>query len=268
MGKQNGELMKAKSPVELSEAGEVSLNSNAQEIDESLSDEVYELLWGHDRNTIPTAVDYAYEQIWKQLVFSNEQKEQRLSDVSLAEKLGVSRTPVRQALERLVQDSLVRSDPRRGFWVRMFTIQDIHEIYDLRSALEVLALRLAAPRLDPADLRSQLDLLYKVREQLDQRPISLFLQCDFRLHTLLIRASGNGRLINYLSTLRSQFSMFQVKDTRYPKRMETALDDHEQILLALLEGNIDKAAEFLAAHITHAKANVLADIFEEQGTSS
>ena len=94
MGKQNGELMKAKSPVEL---GEVSVNSNTQEIDESLSDEVYELLWGHDRNTIPTAVDYAYEQIWKQLVFSNEQKEQRLSDVSLAEKLGVSRTPVRQA---------------------------------------------------------------------------------------------------------------------------------------------------------------------------
>jgi DNA-binding GntR family transcriptional regulator len=265
MGKQNGELMKAKSPVELDEA---SVNSNAQEIDESLSDEVYELLWGHDRSTIPTAVDYAYEQIWKQLVFSNEQKEQRLSDVSLAEKLGVSRTPVRQALERLVQDSLVRSDPRRGFWVRMFTIQDIHEIYDLRSALEVLALRLAAPLLDPADLKSQLDLLYKVRAQLDQRPISLFLQCDFRLHTLLIRASGNGRLINYLSTLRSQFSMFQVKDTRYPKRMEAALDDHEQILLALLEGNIDKAAEFLAAHIAHAKANVLADIFEKQDTSS
>ncbi len=88
----------------------------------------------------------------------HEQKEQRLSDVVLAEKLGVSRTPVRQALERLVQDGLVRSDPRRGFWVRTFTAQDIHEIYDLRGALEVLALRLAAPHLDPADLRSQLTL--------------------------------------------------------------------------------------------------------------
>ena len=254
-----------KSPVEPDEAGE---NSNAQVIDENLSAEVFDLLWGHDRNAIPTVVDYAYEQIWKQLVFSNEQKEQRLSDVALAEKLGVSRTPVRQALERLVQDGLVRSDPRRGFWVRMFTAQDIHEIYDLRGALEVLALRLAAPQLDPADLRSQLDLLYKVREQLDQRPFSLFLQCDFRLHTLLIRASGNGLLIQYLSRLRSQFSMFQVKDTSYPKRMEAALDDHEQILLALLGRNIDKAAELLAAHIAHAKANVLADIFGEKGTAS
>ncbi len=257
--------MKTKSPVEPDEVG---VNSNAQVIDENLSDEVFELLWGHDRNAIPTAVDYAYEQIWKQLVFSNQRKEQRLSDVALAEKLGVSRTPVRQALGRLVQDGLVRSDPRRGFWVRLFTVEDIHEIYDLRGALEVLALRLAAPRLDPADLRSQLDLLYKVREQLDQRPISLFLQCDFRLHTLLIRASGNSRLINYLSTLRSQFSVFQIKDTMYPQRMEEALDDHEQILLALLEGNVDKAAEFLAAHIVHAMEHVLADIFEEKGTAS
>src|SRR5260370_25835105 len=163
------EFRMAKPPVEPDKVGE---NGNTQTVDESLSTEVFELLWGHDRNAIPTVVDYAYKQIWKQLVFVNARKEQRLSDVALAEKLGVSRTPVRQALERLVKDGLVRADPRRGFWVRLFTSHDINEIYDLRGALEVLALRLAAPRLDPADLRSQLDLLYTVREQLDQRPIS------------------------------------------------------------------------------------------------
>lgn len=243
---------------------EVGENSNTHVDEENLSAEVFELLWGHGRSTIPTAVDYAYEQIWKQLVLSNEGREQRLSDVALAEKLGVSRTPVRQALERLVQDGLVRADPRRGFWARTFTIQDIHEIYDLRGALEVLALRLAAPRLAPADLRSQLELLYEVRSQLGQGSISisLFLQCDFRLHTLLIRTSGNGRLIHYLSTLRSQFSMFQVKDTRYPQRMDIALNEHEHILLTLLEQDVDKAAQLLAAHIAHAKERVLADMFE------
>jgi len=239
-------------------------DSQAQMTNESLSDEVFESLWGKGRNVLPTAVDYAYEQIWKQLVFANEQKEQRLSDVALAEKLGVSRTPVRQALERLVQDGLVRADPRRGFWIRQFTVEDIHEIYDVRGALEVLALRLAAPRLDPADLHSQLDLLYEVRAKIDQQPVSLFLQCDFRLHTLLIRASGNSRLIHYLSTLRSQFSMFQIKDTRNPERLAPTLDDHEQILLALLAGDVDKAAEVLATHITRSKEYVLADIFKEQ----
>jgi DNA-binding GntR family transcriptional regulator len=248
------------SPVEPDE-------ENFGEDEENLSEEVFETLWGQDRSALPTAVDYAYKQIWKQLVFANEQKEQRLSDVVLAEKLGVSRTPVRQALERLVQDGLVRSDPRRGFWVRTFTAQDIHEIYDLRGALEVLALRLAAPQLDPADLKSQLALHQQVRAQIDQRPVSLFLQSDFRLHTFFIRASGNTRLIHYLSTLRSQFSVFQVKDTRNPKRMEPALRDHEKILLALLEGRIEHAADLLAAHIVHSKEFVLTDLFEMQETA-
>lgn len=247
------------------EPDETHNSSNMYSIDDRLSAEVFETLWSSERPTLPTAVDYAYEQIWKQLVFAQEQKEQRLSDVVLAEKLGVSRTPVRQALERLVQDGLVRSDPRRGFWVRTFTAQDIHEIYDLRGALEVLALRLAAPHLDPTDLKSQLAAIREIRAQLDQHPVSLFLQSDFRLHTLFIRASGNGRLIHYLSTLRSQFSMFQVKDTRYPWRMEPALNDHEQILQALLEHDIEKAASVLAAHIVQSKEFVLADIFGEEG---
>src|SRR5260221_13630597 len=107
--------METKSPVG---PGEVGVDLNAQVIDENLSDEVFELLWGHGRNAIPTAGGYAYEQTWKQLVFFYQRKEQKLSDVALCLKLSVSRTPVRQALERLVQNGLGRSDPRRGFWLR------------------------------------------------------------------------------------------------------------------------------------------------------
>src|ERR1700688_2936216 len=153
----------------------------AEVFDESLTAELFNLLWGQERSAMPTVVDYAYEEVWKRVIMIGGSEEQRLSDVTLAEQLGgMSRTPVRQALDRLVQEGLVRSDPRRGFWTRTFTAQDIHEIYDVRGALEVLALRLAAPHLDPADLRSQLELIDKIREQLDQHPISLFLQCDFR----------------------------------------------------------------------------------------
>jgi DNA-binding GntR family transcriptional regulator len=63
--------------------------------------------------------------------------------------------------------------------------------------------------------------------------------------------------------LRSQLSMFQTQDTVYPRRMEIALNDHEQVLLALLAGNVDEAADCLARHIRHAKEGVLADIFLE-----
>ena len=139
----------------------------AEVFDENLSAELFDLLWGQERSTMPTVVDYAYEEIWKRVIMIGGSEEQRLSDVTLSEQLGMSRTPVRQALERLVQEGLVRSDPRRGFWTSTFTARDIHEIYDLRGALEVLAVRLSAPRLSQEDLKSHLEALYAVRAELD-----------------------------------------------------------------------------------------------------
>src|SRR5436190_13636377 len=202
----------------------------AEVFDESLGAELFNLLWGQERTAMPTVVDYAYEQIWKRVILIGGAEEQRLSDVTLAEQLGVSRTPARQALERLAQEGLVRADPRRGFWTATFTAQDIHEIYDLRGALEVLALRLAAPHLDQEDLKAHLAALRAVRAELDTHPILRFLQVDIRFHTFITRASGNGRLIHSLSLLRSQICMFQMQDTLYPQRMEIALNDHEQVL--------------------------------------
>src|SRR5260370_17775435 len=117
----------------------------AEVFDESLSAELFNLLWGQERSAMPTVVDYAYEEIWKRVIMIGGSEEQRLSDVTLSEQLGMSRTPVRQALERLVQEGLVRSDPRRGFWTATYTAQDIPEIYDLPGALGVLAGSLAPP---------------------------------------------------------------------------------------------------------------------------
>jgi DNA-binding GntR family transcriptional regulator len=235
----------------------------AETFDESLGAELFNLLWGQERTAMPTVVDYAYEQIWQRVIMMGGGEEQRLSDATLAEQLGISRTPVRQALERLVQEGLVRADPRRGFWTNTFTAQDIHEIYDLRGALEVLALRLAAPHLSHENLKAHLEQLYAVRAELDTHPVLRFLQVDIRFHMLITRASGNGRLIHNLSLLRSQICMFQMQDTLYPKRMEIALNDHERVLRALLAGNVDEAADCLTRHIWHAKEGVLADIFLE-----
>src|SRR5260370_3435487 len=80
--------------------------------------EMFELLWGHERGTVSTAVDQAYELIWKQLIRGEAQGGARLSDVALAERFALSRTPIRQALQRLAQEGLVQIDPNRGFFVR------------------------------------------------------------------------------------------------------------------------------------------------------
>src|SRR5579862_490867 len=202
------------------EANEPKKGTIADVFDENLCAELFDLLWGQERSAMPSVVDHAYEELWKRVIMIGGSKEQRLSDVTLSEQLGISRTPVRQALERLVQEGLIRSDPRRGFWTRIYTPQDIHEIYELRGALEALAVRLAAPRLSQQALKEQLDELYAVRAGLDTHPVLRFLQIDLRFHILITRASNNGRLIHSLSLLRSQLSMFQMQDSYYPQRME------------------------------------------------
>jgi DNA-binding GntR family transcriptional regulator len=235
---------------------------------EDIAEDVFEYLWGDERGSIPTAGDHAFERIWSQVISGSRQPGERLSDVEIAGQLGVSRTPVRQALHRLAQSELVRFDPRRGFWVREFTVKDVHEIYDIRAALEALAVSQAGPHLRFSDLEAQLAQLRRVRERVVETPIVPFLQHDFECHNLLIRASGNGRLIRMLAALRSQVSFFQIRDASYPDRIEMSLEGHEKVLNALLAHRSDEAASLVAAHIAMAKANVVADMFEVQDVGS
>ena len=225
----------------------------------------FDLLQVGERAAIPTAVDHAYEMIWRQLIRGERKPGDRLTDTELASQLGLSRTPVRQALHRLAQEDLIRLDARRGFSVRAFSANDVIEIYQVRAVLEVLALRLSAPHFTSEQLREQLEILHRVREALrverDDHSVLLHLEADLKLHNLLIQTSGNGLLIRLLAGLRSQQTLFQYWDTSYPERNEAAADEHEVILRALAEGDTAKAEVLLEQHIVNARIRVLMDLF-------
>lgn len=232
---------------------------------DGLYDVIFNLLRSGDRRGIPTAVDHAYAMIWRQLIGRERQPGERLTDTELAAQLGLSRTPVRQALHLLARDELVRFDARRGFSVKVFSAEDVREIYDVRSALEVLAVRLAAPHLASGQLEDRVRRLHEVRSVLrsagDQHAIILALKADLELHNLIIQASGNGRLIRTLGALRSQQSLFQYWDTSYPQRNQAAADEHERILQALIAGDTAAASRSMAEHINNARDRVLTDLF-------
>ena len=227
---------------------------------------MFELLRGHDRPSILTAVDQAYEWIWRQQIFLPGRTPRRLSDVTLAAQLQISRTPVRQALDRLAQEGLVQFDPRRGYWTQVFSAHDVNEIYDIREANEVLALRLVIPHLKKSDLEAHLATIHAIRKTLPDANNADFLESDFRLHNLIINSSQNHRLIRFLGTLRSQVALFQVRDTWYPQRIEIALDDHERFLVALIEGRGEEAIKMLSEHIQNSKNGVLADMYQDEDT--
>lgn len=232
---------------------------------DDLHDVFFELLGTGERAAIPTAVDHAYEMIWRQLITDERKPGDRLTDTELAAQLGLSRTPVRQALHRLAQEDLIRLDARRGFSVREFSAGDVIDIYEVRAVLEVLALRLAAARITTEHIEEQLQSLFRVRAALrtqrDDHSVLLHLEADLKFHNWLIKTSGNHRLIRILAGLRSQQILYQYWDTSYPERNEAAADEHEAILLALAAGDTTKAEASLGQHILNARIRVLADLF-------
>jgi DNA-binding transcriptional regulator YhcF (GntR family) len=129
---------------------------------ESGEPKMSDLLWqatGQFASAPNMLVDGVYETLWKQIVEGERQQGERLSDTDIAAELGVSRTPVRQALHQLQRAGLVQTSARRGFHVTIFTPEDIRELYDLRTILEVAAVHAAVPRLEEARLRAALEAI-------------------------------------------------------------------------------------------------------------
>lgn len=208
-----------------------------------------------------------YSILWDRILSRDLQAGQKLSDLRLSEELGVSRTPVRETLHRLVQDGVVNYAPHRGFFVASFSGDDIAEIFDLRAVLEALALRTVAARLQPeayqwarADL-DRVEAMIRTAATDDERhaAANAFLAVDQGFHQWLIEGSRNQRLIGFINGLWAQVAVFQRAGTHIPGWMEIALEQHKEIIDLLLAGEGARAADALERHILDMKERVLAD---------
>lgn len=202
-----------------------------------------------------------YRLLWKRILDRRLRPGDKLSDLRLSRELGVSRTPTREALHRLVSDGIVRAERNRGFFVASFSADDIAEIYDLRATLETMALRSAAPRLTLTILRSaQLDL-DSVESQLNAASTesekleahTAFLQVDRGFHRLLVDLSGNSRLKNLVEGLWAQMAVFQWAGGFRDHWTEAAITRHRSIIAAMLEADVERATEELRQHIEEVK---------------
>ncbi len=209
-----------------------------------------------------------YSILWDRILSRDLHPTEKLSDLRLSEELGVSRTPVREALHRLVQDGVVIYSPNRGFFVATFSPDDITEIFDLRAVLEALALRTVAARLKPEEYIWASSELDRVRVLIEgasndaerHEAASAFLEVDQGFHQWLIEGSGNQRLINFVNGLWAQISVFQRAGTHIPGWNEIALQQHKRVIDLLLAGESALAADALQDHILDMKVRVLADI--------
>lgn len=203
-----------------------------------------------------------YDLLWQRIVRHQLRPGDKLSDLRLSEELGVSRTPVREALHRLAQEGIVRAESRRGFFVARFSRRDVREVYDVRTALELLAVRLALPQLTDAEIAAaQADLdgvVPRVRAG-DPAANEEFLRIDREFHQWLIVRADNSRLAALMASLQAQLRVFQYYGIHLHKMMEISIAHHQAILAALHQRDQAAAEAAMERHIQEVKAQVLVE---------
>jgi DNA-binding GntR family transcriptional regulator len=205
----------------------------------------------------------AYDRLRDEIVAWELQPGAHLNEVQLADHLSVSRTPLREALQRLARDGLVTIVPGRGALVAQLALQDVVHLFQMREALEPYAARLCARNSDRrefGDLRAAFDDQQKVFKKglLPDKNYAEYYALIKRMDTAIDEASGNPYVGEALERLRIQLQRLrQIAKRRRPRMLQTVLE-HLAICAAIHDGDETAAAQATALHISNSLHNVLA----------
>ncbi len=174
----------------------------------------------------------------------------RLKESDLVRRLGVSRTPIREALNQLSKEGIIEIFPRKGAFVRNCTREEVTEILILREVLEGAASRLATLQMSDRTMR-KLEGFFK-----DYRKGFMdYAEADERFHTEIIQASGSRRLIGLVSNLKDSLQMLDMRAVsfRYPERIKESLSEHVRIIEAFKARDVDLAERLTREHFQHTR---------------
>jgi len=192
---------------------------------------------------------------------------ERLMEIQVSEELGVSRTPVREAIRKLELEGFVVMIPRRGTYVSDLSIKDINEVFEVRTALDVLAAGLAAERITDQELEQMERLLVELGEYIEQDNMQKIVEADSAFHDLLYSASRNVRLVGIINNLREQLTRFRSLSMSYPGRLKQMLGEHTRMVESLGLRNVTLAKRLAGEHMANAEQTLLKNMLEQRQIS-
>jgi DNA-binding GntR family transcriptional regulator len=195
----------------------------------------------------------AYNNIREYILAGRLDEESRLTEDFLSSQLGISKSPVREALNRLEAEGLIRIEPRKGAYLRRLTPVEINELYDTREALEAHVVRTAT--LTPALLAELRQSLKRQRALLKANDKPHYIGEDVRFHSLLAQATGNGYLCSMLDNIQNQIWLSRRKT--YDLSGSSAPDYHEAIVKALAANDRPKAQQAMRDHVANVRQRLL-----------
>ena len=215
-----------------------------------------------DQEDLAPIRDKVYSYLKEAILRGEYKPGDRLKERTLAEKLNISRTPIREALFRLESQKFVTTVPRKGVVVNEISRDEIEEVFMILGSLETIAVRLAAQKMDE-DMRAEIDALIADIESHLKKPADALHPDDstdinIRYNDIIWKASRNSRLHEMLSDLRDYIRAFANVSEATPGRSYQALEEHLDILHAVRDGQPDLAENYAKIHIEKARRSYLA----------
>ncbi|MDM9561477.1 GntR family transcriptional regulator [Bordetella petrii] len=200
-------------------------------------------------STVPdSTVDRVYSQLRSMAIGYEFKPGEKLNEVALAKRLEVSRTPLREALNRLGIEGLLRFQPGKGFFCRDLDVHEIFHLYELRKVVEVAGARLSIERAQDADIRELLAFLDATGPEPGDRDVAELVDLDETFHERLLAMSGNTEMLRVLHNVNARIRFVRWIDMRRGDRRNSQLE-HRQILEALLARDEASCVALLEKHI-------------------
>ena len=191
----------------------------------------------------------AHEHLREEIISGRLPPGTELQEVALAESLGVSRGPIREALGRLATEGLVTVRPRRGAIVRALSAEEFLEAYQVREALEVMAVRLAVPRLSGDDLGDLQRLVERMGALSEAGDVRGFFEANAAFHQLFFDVAGNRMLTGLYRQLRGQIDRHRLRSLELRGNIRRSVTEHRAIVRAVRAGDTERAVHLVSEHI-------------------
>jgi DNA-binding GntR family transcriptional regulator len=219
------------------------------------------------RNTIrlskkSTLRESVYESLKTMIQTGALQPGSRLTELDLAARLKVSRTPLREALNRLERDGLVTNKPRHGYFVTMVDVRALEHAFGVREVLDGHAAQLAAERIEPEDKKRLRALVRQCDTMARQknRPMEDLIEemrLGFEIHRIIARVSGNEYLAELLTKIYDKFQHFVWIELLWLDEWEVTRREHAAIVAAVCSGEGAQAAELVRKHVRESRTNIV-----------
>lgn len=202
----------------------------------------------------------------RQAILKGELKPgERLMEIQLANKLGVSRTPVREAIRKLELEGLVLMIPRKGAEVAEITRQDMEDVLEVRTALEELAVKDACDHITDAQLSELKKASNEFKKALlEGKDLVTCADADMHFHDVILSATNNRRLIQMLNNLSEQMYRYRMEYLKDERTHKTLIEEHDAIRRALKKHDKVKAGAVIRVHIDNQKRSILESLTEKE----